>query len=209
VGCLQKVIEIIISESDGYLMIITLIFGFAFVCTVLILILAVSSLFSKSFQFWPPPEKSSWQYYTFWVLFRLLFISIIFLSIFDFNTIDFWQHPSRFYIGFILSLVGFSLAFYITYYLGWKNAHGEEEGLITKGWYAWSRNPIYFVSFFGFIGWALVVNSLYVYMIFVILIGFYIFAPFLEEPWLEKLYGEDYLNYKESVPRFFGVPKAN
>ncbi len=106
-----------------------------------------------------------------------------------------------------MALIGFSLAFYLSFFLGWKNAHGEAKDLITTGWYAWSRNPIYLVSIIGFIGWALGVHSIYAYILFGFLISFYLLAPFLEEPWLERAYGEVYLNYKTKVPRFIGLPK--
>ncbi len=188
-------------------MMVVLIFSFAILCATLILILALSSFLSKSFQFWPPPTKSSWQYDTFWLLFRCVLISIIILSIFNFNSLGFWQHYSRVYFGLLLAIVGLSFAFLITYSLGWENAHGTKENLVINGWYTWSRNPIYVVSIFGFAGWALAVNSIYVYILFAFIIGFYIFAPFLEEPWLEEVYAESYLAYKNKVPRFLGFQK--
>ena len=177
------------------------IFSLALLSSLLLLGLSLTSLLSNSFQFWPPPDKTTWQYNMFWVLFRIIFGAIIILSIFDFNGLD---NLLRFYLGIALTLIGLGLGFYITFYLGWENAHGEEKGLKVSGWYAWSRNPIYTVSFIGFIGWGLAVNSIYVYVLFALLIGFYIFAPFLEEPWLEEHYGKAYLDYKKNVPRFFG-----
>ena len=185
-----------------------LVFSLSFMSALLIFALALASLVLKDFQFWPPPRKSSWQYHVFWWLFRVVIAGIMILSVIDLNGLAVLNHPIRLYAGIVLAILGFSLAFYITFYLGWRNAHGEAEGLKTTGWYAWSRNPVYFVSFFGFIGWAFAVNSAYVYVLFAFLIAFYIIAPFLEEPWLEKRYGETYLEYKANVPRFFGIPKV-
>lgn len=188
------------------MLLISSIFSFALVCAMLIIIFMVSSLSFENFQFWPPPKKSSWQYHTFWLLFRCVFISIILLSILDFNTLNFWQQNSRLYIGAFFLVIGLSLACHSTFYLGWANAHGEKVKLTTSGYYAWSRNPIYVVSIVGFVGWALLVNSLDVYILFALLISFYFFAPFLEEPWLEDIYGEAYISYKNKVPRFIGLP---
>ena len=185
-----------------------LIFSLSLLSALLIFVLALASISMKDFQFWPPPSKSSWQYHVFWWSFRAVIAGIVILSIIDFNGLVVFNHPTRLYVGILLAVLGFSLAFYITFYLGWRNAHGETEGLKTTGWYAWSRNPVYLVSFFGFIGWALAINSAYIYVLFAFLIAFYVIAPFLEEPWLEKRYGKAYLEYKSKVPRFFGIHKV-
>ena len=185
-----------------------LVFSVSLLSALLILVLLLISVVTKQYQFWPPPERGSWQFHTFWCLYRVVFAGILILSFIDFNKLAILNHPLRLYLGVLLAALGFSLAFYITFYLGWRNAHGEAEGLKTKGWYSWSRNPVYLVSFFGFIGWALAINSSYVYILFAFLVVFYIIAPFLEEPWLEKQYGKDYLEYKAKVPRFFCIPKV-
>ena len=69
----------------------------------------------------------------FWGLFRVMFLGVIVLSVLDFNGLNGRDSAWRYYLGIPLATFGFGLAFYITFYLGWKNAHGEREGLVTDG----------------------------------------------------------------------------
>jgi len=97
----------------------------------------------------------------------------------------------------------------VTFLLGWRDAHGEANGLTTRGWYAWSQNPIYVVSIVGIVGLGLLVHSWLAYCLLLIWTAFYIAAPYfeepyLEEPWLEQQYGDAYREYKSKVPRFIG-----
>jgi protein-S-isoprenylcysteine O-methyltransferase Ste14 len=111
-----------------------------------------------------------------------------------------------FAIGWVLLVSGFGLAFYITRKLGWRDAHGEAGTLKTTGWYGWSRNPIYVVTICGLVGLALVTHSLSVYPLVTIWALLYLLAPFLEEPWLERHFGQQYEDYAKQVPRFIGIP---
>ncbi|WP_197508815.1 methyltransferase family protein [Hydrogenophaga crassostreae] len=111
-----------------------------------------------------------------------------------------------FVIGWVLLVSGFGLAFYITGKLGWRDAHGEAGSLTTTGWYGWSRNPIYVVTIFGLLGLGLVAHSLFVYPLVAIWALLYVLAPLLEEPWLERHFGQSYEDYARQVPRFIGVP---
>lgn len=182
----------------------TAIFIIALAADLAILLLSLIALVSNKFQFWPPSTTKSWQYYVFWGLFRVMFIGVIVLSVLDFNGLNGADSVWRYYVGIPLATAGFGLAFYITFYLGWKNAHGEREGLVTHGFYGWSRNPVYVVSIAGLIGLALTIHSGLVYTMLTIWALFYIIAPFLEEPWLEEQYGNEFLSYKARVPRFIG-----
>ena len=105
-------------------------------------------------------------------------------------------------IGGLLLIVGFCLAFWITLQMGWRNAFGEKLGLRTTGWFAWSRNPIYVVTCIGLIGWGLVANSILVSILLALWAVMYVLAPFVEEPWLEREYGQKYRDYKARTPRF-------
>jgi len=71
------------------------------------------------------------------------------------------------------------------------------------GAYQWSRNPIYIVSIIGMFGIGITVASWLVTTLLALWALFYLLAPFLEEPWLEKQYGDEYLAYRKRVPRFF------
>ena len=93
---------------------------------------------------------------------------------------------------------------YLTNFLGWRNAYGEAKVLETAGMYRWSRNPIYVVTIVGMVGIGTVVASWIVTSMLIMWTLFYLLAPFLEEPWLEREYGAEYLAYKKRVPRFLG-----
>lgn len=132
-----------------------------------------------------------------------MFIGLLALCVLDFNGVG-AAGTLRYLLGVPLTVLGFGAASYATFYLGWSNAHGESKGLKTNGWYRWSRNPIYVVSIIGMFGLAITINSLYVYVILTLWALMYLIAPFLEEPWLEKQYGKEFLTYKARVPRFIG-----
>ena len=178
------------------------IFVIALSAVAAILLLTTVATLTERLQFWPPPTTTSWQSKSFWLLFRIFVIGAVALSIVDFNKADgIW----RYFVGIPLLLLGFALAFQLTFGLGRRQAFGGDEGLKTDGCYRLSRNPIYVVTFFGLFGWALVVNSLYVTVVLLIWALFYVVAPFLEEPWLESRYGDAYRQYKLQTPRFVGL----
>lgn len=118
------------------------------------------SLASKAFQFWPPPAASTWQYRVFWTLFRMMLLGLVTLSVLDFNRAADYPDWLRYGLGTSLLVFGFAAAQFVTVRPGWKNAHGEAEGLKTTGWYRWSRNPVYVVSMIGMAGWGLLVGSI-------------------------------------------------
>ena len=164
--------------------------------------LSLATLVTSRVQFWPPPSAGSWQHKTFRGLFRVFFIGLVSLSVMTFNTDT--TSTLRFAIGVPLLVVGFGLAVYWTCLLGWRNAFGEAKGLKTEGIYRYSRNPIYVASIIGMIGWGTITNSWPVTSLLLLWALFYLTAPFLEEPWLEKQYGRAFAIYKAEVPRFCG-----
>ena len=172
-------------------------------------LLAFISALSKKYQFWPPPEGGSWQHKLFLFLFRLMFYGLVVLSFLDYNTINSVNEELRFALSLPLILTGFGTAFYLTFYMGWKNAFGEKRGLITSGLYNYSRNPVYVVSIVGMLGWGILANSWLVYIILTLWATMYLLAPFIEEPWLERAYGKEFIFYKNNVPRFIGLRKSN
>lgn len=181
------------------------IFLLSFCAGTAIVLLSLISMASGRFQFWPPPRKDSWQYRAFWMLFRVLVAGVVVLSVIDFEGLGPQYSVVRYFIGIPLAVLGFSVAFYASFYLGWKNAHGEKQSLKTEGLYGWSRNPVYVVSVIGFIGLGITINSALVYSLLVMWALLYLIAPFLEEPWLEGKYGEAFTLYKARVPRFIGL----
>ena len=79
--------------------------------------------------------------------------------------------------------------------------------LVKTGPYAWMRNPIYF-------GDGLILTALALYtssptmLVYTLLYGFAIerFVRWVEEPAVEKRFGDEYHKYKEDVPRW--LPKV-
>ncbi len=80
--------------------------------------------------------------------------------------------------------------------------------LVTSGIYRWSRNP-------QFIGWVLMLSGislagrsgLALVLTGVFIIVIHLYTTRMEEPYLERLYGEEYRQYKLSTPRYIGTPK--
>ena len=162
--------------------------------------MSIASFFFKDFQFFPPPAKSSWQHVSFRALFRLFLYPLLALSVALFG-----DQPSSALItiaGVIMIFVGFGAAFRITFFMGWRNAFGEPTGLRTEGWFRHSRNPVYVATWIGLIGWGLVIPDPLIWVLLAFWGLLYLLAPLFEEPWLEREYGETYLAYKKSTPRF-------
>lgn len=166
---------------------------------VLLLTLALASTSLRSFEFFPPPSKKSWQSVVFISLFRLFVYPLIVLSVLKYAHPNDW---SQIILGGTFLVVGFGTALLITLQMGWRNAFGERRGLQTSGWFRLSRNPVYVATIIGLVGWGILLPKTEVLALLFIWVVMYLVAPFLEEPWLEKQYGTEYLRYKSRTPRF-------
>lgn len=167
---------------------------------------ALSYMSSGRFQFWPPPSKESWQYHFLWWSLRLLIVCIAWGIYAENSSLNFpiWL---RFYLAMPAFIVLFFLGTIAASQLGWRNTHGEAVNFVTTGFYKYSRNPQYvlYSASFLFLGvWA---ASLYALILLSLLSLWYLLAPFSEEQWLEKQYGEIYTIYKNKVPRYLGSGK--
>jgi protein-S-isoprenylcysteine O-methyltransferase Ste14 len=150
---------------------------------------------------WPPPNKNSWQYRVTWILFSLTFILNAAFIFLDWNSWIFTQ-SSRFLLGIPVAIIGGLLVSWGIYTLGTKNTSGLKAGFITAGPYRYTRNPQYFGDILLFVGMILISNSLYVLITHVLLILVFAITPLAEEVWLEKMYGEEYQQYKLNTSRF-------
>lgn len=157
----------------------------------------------KKLRFWPPPGKRTWQHRTMLVLFRTFLYPLVVLTLVEFESMGGQRAAIQYGLGGVLFISGFGLAIAITLDMGWRNAFGEKKGLRTTGWFAWSRNPIYVVTWIGLIGWGMIASNYLVSILLVIWAVLYLLAPLKEEPWLEQQYGSEYLAYKRRVRRFF------
>ncbi len=115
------------------------------------------------------------------------------------------------YLGILFLLVSLLITIIAQYQMkdSWRIGIdlNEKTELITSGLFGYSRNPIFLGMLLSLIGLFLLkpnVITLFLYIISNILIQIQVR---LEEEYLEKLHQETYQNYKNSVARFFTIPK--
>ncbi|MEA3499845.1 MAG: isoprenylcysteine carboxylmethyltransferase family protein [Candidatus Marinimicrobia bacterium] len=102
--------------------------------------------------------------------------------------------------GIVLLIIGaFGRTWASAYISGFKN-----KKLITTGPYSISRNPLYFFSFLSFFGAGLVFRSILLTFFFTLLFFIMHWPTILqEERKLNRIFGESFESYMNSVPRFF------
>jgi len=109
-----------------------------------------------------------------------------------------------FYIGVPITLIG--LAGKIVVMVNWANAPPNEP--IIKGFYRYSRHPMYVTYFLVFLGVSIATAScLFVLFLIIFSVGAVAFADFEEKGCLEQ-YGEAYREYAKRTPRWIGIPKS-
>jgi protein-S-isoprenylcysteine O-methyltransferase Ste14 len=129
------------------------------------------------------------------------------------DTLDFWQsYPA---ICVILPIIGIvciclglvlmvaTIRLFVTVGKGTLAPWNPPHRLVVKGVYRYVRNPMISGACFVLLGEAVLAASLP-------LVGWFLFAmmvnvvymPLSEEPGLVKRFGEEYLTYKENVPRW-------
>ena len=102
-------------------------------------------------------------------------------------------------LGFIFFLFGFSATLYT------MHQHlltgrvtpviiESPKKLISKGFYGYSRNPMYVAVLLAFLG------------VFMIFGHFQLVIIYKEEPELKKKFGKEYSGYMKKVPRWFSIP---
>jgi protein-S-isoprenylcysteine O-methyltransferase Ste14 len=107
------------------------------------------------------------------------------------------------YVGLVLFVLGMS--FTIPEAQLFFRKKGQ---LMNKGFYHFSRNPIYVMADIAWIGMAIATASwilLALIVIYMIVLHFLILAE--EQICLEK-YGDSYREYMNKTPRYLGIPKT-
>lgn len=75
--------------------------------------------------------------------------------------------------------------------------------LVTTGLYRWSRNPQYAGWFSVLLGISLIGRSgLALLFTLAFIVAIHLYTTWLEEPYLEHIFGEQYLVYKSKTPRY-------
>ena len=151
---------------------------------------------------------AAFRFLVFIVLFAVISIGII-----DFIGIS-WILPipaaSGLVIGIILQAVGLSILVSAFRTLSLHRALGgdvyktsEGSKLITTGVYSRTRNPLYFSTTLILFGWTMAFTSSFLLVFTLQFLLIFWLASRREEMELEDRFGEQYLRYKEEVPRFF------
>jgi protein-S-isoprenylcysteine O-methyltransferase Ste14 len=152
---------------------------------------------------WPPPAAGSWQFWFVWVSYTLCGIGIGVVGLLDWGTLglDHWLIRIT---G--VAMVLFSVPFneWGTRALGDHQTLGLQGELVSGGPYRYSRNPQYVAEILAYLGVVLITNSLLAAVIGAFIILWFLMAPFAEEPWLDRQFGEQFQNYCRRVPRFLG-----
>ncbi len=117
------------------------------------------------------------------------------------------QMPWLVPLGLALVLAALAAIFYISRIFNRAQTHIEPwkptSSIITTGIYAWSRNPIYLLFCVFTVGMGCLLNSIWVLLSFLpsaYLVLHIAIKP--EEAYLERKFGQEYLDYKARVRRW-------
>ena len=116
--------------------------------------------------------------------------------------------------GIIIGLILLGLGFYVVIQalkaLSVRRVFGKEiyqtkteSHLITHGIYARVRNPLYLGVTIQLFGWFFIFLFTFLLIMPFFFMLLFFFVARWEEKELTERFGEEYLNYKQSVPRFF------
>lgn len=82
----------------------------------------------------------------------------------------------------------------------------EISQLIITGVYRWTRNPQYLGWFFILLGISFIGRSGLAFLLTILgIILFHYYIIRIEEPYLERAFGDKYYQYKSNVPRYLGL----
>lgn len=80
----------------------------------------------------------------------------------------------------------------------------KAEKLVITGMYRYSRNPMYVGLLFLLVGWAILLGSLSVFIMLPLFMWILTIQQIIpEEKILEQKFGKEYIQYKETVNRWF------
>ena len=115
--------------------------------------------------------------------------------------------------GIILIIFGESIRINAVSYAGGRTRTTKvgANSLCTSGPYSRTRNPLYIGNILIYSGVVLVSGGIYLFYLFLVVIIYFLFQYSmiisLEEEKLESLFGQNYLEYKENVPRLIPMIK--
>lgn len=119
-----------------------------------------------------------------------------------FPKVIFRQQLSGHLIGWLLIILGLGISFWAVFEAG-KLDLSSPQRLITSGPYGYSRNPMYVGWTLIYLGFGLVVNSIWLILLFPIMVTYHHFTVIQkEERDLEQKFGTKYKEYRNQVRRY-------
>jgi len=112
-----------------------------------------------------------------------------------------------FYIGLPITLVG--LLGSIVVLANWAVAPAGEP--VTRGFYRYSRHPMYVTGVFVFLGIS-IISASWIFLLFTIIFGVGVTRPYsikIEEAQCLGHYRAAYREYMDRTPRWLGIPKSS
>lgn len=160
------------------------------------------SLMHDRFALWPAPDRTSWRFRLSFGLFRVFCGATILFALADWGSLG-WTHWSRLVTGVPVMVGSFWALIYCYWFLGFDNTYCGEDGLVTGGIYAYSRNPQYVASVAATAGLAVTTGSAGALGLTVMLLALYTLFALNEERWLKERYSAAFGRYAQTTPRFF------
>jgi protein-S-isoprenylcysteine O-methyltransferase Ste14 len=118
-------------------------------------------------------------------------------------SLEAWNLTGLLLVAVGLALYGWCLVVHFVHYPASVRLGFSPPVLVVDGPYRISRNPMYLSALIGWLGWTIFYESPAVLIALGILwMVFSLRVIALEERQLEEQFGEEYLEYKRSVPRW-------
>ncbi len=150
---------------------------------------------------WPPKQYTTLTPILVWVQTFTLFGTMIAVGVIEWGS---WTIPAaiRYGLGGTLIVLGNLGVWSEVVKFGVDQTGGASGLLRTGGLYRYSRNPQYVSDMMIVVGWVMMSASPSVFVTGLVSVLVLIVAPFAEEPWLRRTYGEQYDDYASKVRRF-------
>jgi Phospholipid methyltransferase len=181
-----------------------MLFGFTIATQVLLALSLVWSIVFPNTRVWPPPQRSSWQFWFTWVGTVISIFGCLALGVLGWGAGGL-SLVIRLGIGIPLLVGGITFALWGVRTLSAHASLGLGDQLIEKGPYRYTRNPQYVGDIVALGGWVLLADSPALAWAGLGASSWFFLAPFAEEPWLRVLFGDAYIKYCRTVPRFLGL----
>ena len=150
---------------------------------------------------WPPKKYTALTPILVWVPTFTLFGTMIVVGVMEWGS---WTIPASIRYGLGGALIGLgNLGVWSEVMKFGVDQTGGASGVLrTGGLYRYSRNPQYVSDIMIVLGWVMMSASPSAFVIGLVSVTVLIVAPFAEEPWLRRTYGEQYADYATKVRRF-------